>query len=102
MKTMIIAAAAVLSLGLGFAYADSEGGQYATTQFTQTPGFLAQAPVQKAPPIATGQAIQTWGLPSRATAPGCSRPTVAATANPARCVAKAGNASAAAPDQLRV
>jgi len=57
---MIIAAAAVLSLGLGFAYADSEGGQYATTQFTQTPGFLAQAPVQKAPPIATGQAIQTW------------------------------------------
>jgi len=61
MKTMIIAAAAVLSLGVGFAYADSEGGQYASTQFTQTPGFLAQTPV--APPVATaqtGQAIQTW------------------------------------------
>ena len=100
MKTMIIAAAAMLSLGVGFAYADSEGGQYATTQFTQTPGFLA-APVQKAPPPRRGRRSRR-GLPSRATAPGCSRPTVAVTANPARFVAKDGNASAAAPDQLRV
>ena len=63
MKTMIIAAAAMLSLGAGSAYADSEGGQIANTQFTEAPGFLAQAPVQNAPAIATaqnGQAIQTW------------------------------------------
>ena len=55
MKTMIIAAAAALSLGIGSAYADSEGGQIANTQFTETPGFLAQAPVQNAPPVATAQ-----------------------------------------------
>jgi len=63
MKTMIIAAAAMLSFGAGSAYADSEGGQIANTQFTEAPGFLAQAPVQNAPAIATaqnGQAIQTW------------------------------------------
>ncbi len=63
MKTMIIAAAAALSLGVGSAYADSEGGQIANTQFTETPGFLAQAPVQNAPPVATaqnGQAIHAY------------------------------------------
>ena len=31
MKTMIIAAAAALSLSMGVAYADSEGGQVANT-----------------------------------------------------------------------
>jgi hypothetical protein len=63
MKTMIIAAAAALSLGVGSAYADSEGGQVANTQFTETPGFLAQAPVQNAPPVATaqnGQAVHAY------------------------------------------
>ena len=61
MKTMIFAAAAALSLGIGSAYADSEGGQYANTQFT--PGFVAQAPVQNAPAVATaqnGQAVRTY------------------------------------------
>jgi hypothetical protein len=63
MKTMLLAAAAALSLGIGSAYADSEGGQNNLTQFTQTPGFLAQAPAQNAPAVATaqnGQAVRTF------------------------------------------
>ena len=63
MKTMLLAAAAALSLGIGSAYADSEGGQIANTQFTEIPGFLAQAPAQNAPAVATaqnGQAVQTY------------------------------------------
>jgi hypothetical protein len=51
------------SLGIGTAYADSEGGQNANTQFTQTPGFLAQAPVQSAPAVVTaqnGQAVRAY------------------------------------------
>jgi hypothetical protein len=63
MKTMFLAAAAALSLGIGSAYADSEGGQNNLTQFTQTPGFLAQAPAQNAPAVATaqnGQAVRTY------------------------------------------
>ncbi len=63
MKTMFLAAAAALSLGIGSAYADSEGGQNNLTQFTQTPGFLAQAPVQNAPAVAVarnGQAVQAY------------------------------------------
>jgi hypothetical protein len=63
MKTMIIAAAAALSLGVGSAYADSEGGQVANTQFTALPGVVSQAPVQNAPAIATaqnGQAVHAY------------------------------------------
>jgi hypothetical protein len=40
-----------------------EGGQNANTQFTQTPGFLAQAPEQKAPAVVTaqtGQAVRAY------------------------------------------
>jgi hypothetical protein len=55
MKTMLLAAAAALSLGIGSAYADSEGGQSPITQFTQIPGVLAQAPAQNAPAVATAQ-----------------------------------------------
>jgi hypothetical protein len=63
MKTMMLAAVAALSLGIGSAYADSEGGQNANTQFTSIPGFLAQAPAQNAPAVATaqnGQAVHTY------------------------------------------
>jgi hypothetical protein len=63
MRTMLLATAAALSLGIGSAYADSEGGQIANTQFTEIPGFLAQAPAQNAPAVATaqnGQAVQTY------------------------------------------
>ena len=63
MKTTLLAAAAALSLGIGSAYADSEGGQIANTKFTEIPGFLAQAPAQNAPAVATaqnGRAAQTY------------------------------------------
>ncbi len=54
MKTMLLAAAAALSFGIGSAYA-SEGGQVANTFFTSLPGVIAQAPVQNAPAVATAQ-----------------------------------------------
>jgi hypothetical protein len=60
---MFLAAAAVLSLGIGSAFAASEGGQIANTQFTELPGVIAQAPVQNAPPVATaqnGQAVHAY------------------------------------------
>jgi len=63
MKTMIIAAAAALSLSMGVAYADSEGGQVANTQFIELPGVVSQAPVQNAPAVATaqnGQAVHAY------------------------------------------
>ena len=60
MNIAIRAAIAVLSIAsIGTAYADSEGGQNANTQFTQTPGFLAQAPVRNAPAVVTAQNGQT-------------------------------------------
>jgi len=42
MKTMILAAAAVLSLGMSAAFADSGDGPVANTQFTELPGVVAQ------------------------------------------------------------
>ncbi len=53
-KTMLLAATAALSLGIGSAYA-SEGGQLANTFFTSLPGVIAQAPVQNVPAVATAQ-----------------------------------------------
>ena len=67
MKTMLLAAAAAVSLGIGSAYADSEGGQIANTQFSEIPGFLAQAPAQNVPAVATaqnGRAVQTYATQS--------------------------------------
>ena len=63
MKTMLLAAAAALSLGIGSAYADSGDGLVPNTLFTEIPGVIAQAPVQNAPAIATaqsGQAIHAY------------------------------------------
>ena len=57
MKTMMLAAAAVLTLGMGAAFA-SEGGPVANTQFTEIPGVIAQSPVQNAPSVATAQSGQ--------------------------------------------
>lgn len=77
MRTMLLAAAAALSLGVGSAYAESEGGPHGNTQFTQLPGFLAQAPAQNAPaataqngqaPVSTYAAQSnhgTWLFPPR-------------------------------------
>jgi hypothetical protein len=64
MNIMLRAALAAFSIAnIGSAYADSEGGQVANTRFTEIPGFLAQAPAQNAPAVATarnGQAVQTY------------------------------------------
>ena len=63
MKTMLLAAAAAFSLGVGSAYADGGDGPAANTQFTEVPGVIAQATVQNAPSVATaqnGQAVQAY------------------------------------------
>ena len=57
MKTMIIAAAAVLSLGLGSAFAQENANTDANTRFDAIPGVLAQAPAQK-PSTAVAQSGQ--------------------------------------------
>jgi hypothetical protein len=49
MKTMILAAAAVLALGVGSAFAGDGDGYSATTQFTSIPGEQATV-AQSAPP----------------------------------------------------
>jgi hypothetical protein len=51
MKTMLLAAAAALSLSAGAAYAN-EGGPEANTFFTELPGVVAQADVPNAPTYA--------------------------------------------------
>jgi hypothetical protein len=48
MKTMMLAAVAVMSLGIGSAYADG-GDQLPDTQFTELPGEIATPSVQQAP-----------------------------------------------------
>ena len=68
MKIMILATAAVFSLGVGSAYADSEGASTVDTQFTQIPGVMAQAPAQTAPPVAiaqNGRAVQVAAKDTR-------------------------------------
>ena len=58
MKIVMLAAVTALSLGVGSAYADSVGGQYTTTLFTEIPGFQAHAPTQNLPAVATAQNAQ--------------------------------------------
>jgi hypothetical protein len=57
MKTMLLAASAALSLGIGSAYADSNssGGTIANTFFTQLPGVTPTVPAQNVPAAATAQ-----------------------------------------------
>jgi hypothetical protein len=68
MKIMLRAAIAAFSIAsIGSAYAESEGGPNANTQFTEQPGFLAQAPVQTVPSVATaqnGQAVHVYATQS--------------------------------------
>lgn len=63
MRTMMIAAAAVLSLSAGAAYADGgDSSEFAITRFTQLPNVIAQAQEQ-APAVATaqnGQAVHAY------------------------------------------
>jgi hypothetical protein len=64
---MMLVAVAAFSLSAGVAYAESEGGPVANTQFTQLPGYLAQAPVQNAPPVVAaqnGQGVHVYSAPS--------------------------------------
>jgi hypothetical protein len=49
MKTMILATAAVFGIGIGSAYADSEGGTVPNNWFTQLPGVTPTLPVQQVP-----------------------------------------------------
>ncbi len=65
MKTMILAAAA-LTLSMGAAFADSEGGAEANTLFTEIPGVVAQAPVQNSAVVTAqhGQPVQVYATQS--------------------------------------
>jgi hypothetical protein len=49
MKTMILATAAVLGIGMGSAYADGGQTPTADTFFTELPGVIAQSQVQPVP-----------------------------------------------------
>jgi hypothetical protein len=50
MKTMLLAAGAALSLGVGSAYADSKGGTIPNNWFiTAVPGVAPSLPVRQAP-----------------------------------------------------
>jgi hypothetical protein len=87
MKTLLFAAAAMLSIGIGVAYADGggddEGSTIANTYFTELPGVVSTAP--GAPPnnaevnadqenYATTHAANTWLAPD-----GTARPLGTAT-----------------------
>ena len=63
MKTMFLAAAAALSLGVGSAYAGEIEGLQPYTYFQQLPGVVAQAAPVEAPVVATaqnGQAVHVY------------------------------------------
>jgi hypothetical protein len=68
MKTLFLATAAALSLGVGSAYADG-GDLVPNTRFTELPGVIAQAQVPSAPSAVAaaqgGQATQTFVAGSR-------------------------------------
>jgi hypothetical protein len=62
MKTIILATAAVLSLGIGSAFAGDGEGPAANTLFTELPGVVAQAPVQQAAPSAVASNQHASGI----------------------------------------
>ena len=49
MRTMMLAAAAMVALGVGSAFAGENTGTFADTFFTNLPGVVAQAPSQQVP-----------------------------------------------------
>jgi hypothetical protein len=66
MKTMFLAAAAALSLSMGFANAGEIEGVQPYTEFQQLPGVIAEAPVQN-PSVMTaqsGQVVHTYATQS--------------------------------------
>ncbi len=62
MRTMLLAATAALSLGIGAAYAGEGETPVANTQFTEIPGVVAQAPVQNPVTVTaqSGQAVHAY------------------------------------------
>jgi hypothetical protein len=72
MKTMLLAAVAALSFGVGSAYAASEGGQLPNNWFTEQPGFLSTPPVQQLP---SAVAANQNGAATHAYVTGSSRAT---------------------------
>jgi hypothetical protein len=64
MKTIILATATVLSLGVGSAFAGDGDVPTADTFFTELPGVIAQAPVQQAPSAVARN--QAGGAPTAA------------------------------------
>ena len=84
MKTILLAASAMLCLGVGVAYADGgddEGGAIANAYFTELPGVVSTAPGAIPNDVAvngyqttpqngyqtTTHAINTWTAPGAAT-----------------------------------
>jgi hypothetical protein len=59
MKTMMLAAVAALSLGMGVAFADGGEGPAANTEFTLLPGVIAQVPGPSSSAFAQGRTNQT-------------------------------------------
>ena len=64
MKSMIFAAAAVLSLGLGSAFAEENGDAIANTQFTSIPGVLAQAVQNPTSAVAQNGQVRVYATQS--------------------------------------
>jgi opacity protein-like surface antigen len=67
MKTMILAAAAALTLGAGSAYAGDGEGPVANTQFTELPNVIAQAPSQDNHAYAANQSGSAYATQQRPT-----------------------------------
>jgi opacity protein-like surface antigen len=65
MKTMMLAAAAVLTLGLASAYAGDGEGPVANTEFTEIPNVIAQAPVQDNHAYAANQSGSAYASQQR-------------------------------------
>ena len=63
MRTMLIAAVAVMGLTTGVAYAGDGDAPAADTLFTQIPGVVAQSPAGNVPSIDTAQ--QTGPIKNR-------------------------------------
>ena len=64
MKTMMIATATMLGIGVGSAFAGDGEGQVPNTRFTEIPGVIAQARVPEQAPTAVAR--NQFGTPTAA------------------------------------
>ena len=84
MKTILLAAAAMLCIGVGVAYAeagDDEGGTIANTFFTELPGVVDTAPGAPANNVVVNGSQST------------TQPTATSSAAPSAATATAGTRS---------